>query len=227
MRGKLPKYGPFVVLLLASLLLLGSCKALDSLKLGRKGRVEREHSRARQEAWNRYYDSLRVAERQRIQDSCNRVIREREELRLSYEPPTEEVANSIADSILDYASTFIGVPYRYGANGPTEFDCSGFTLYVFRRFGYHLKRTAAGQVSDGWRTVDDPKELRRCDLVFFKSRRDPSRIGHVGVVVSHEPDSENFTFIHATVKLGVTVSSTAEKYYRDRYVTACRILPEL
>ena len=106
------------------------------------------------------------------------------------------------------------------------FDCSGFTLFVFKHFGYSLKRTVLGQLQDGWKEIDNPDELRRGDLVFYGARRNPQKLGHVAIVVDSYPEEHYFTFIHATVKLGVTISNSTEKYYRIRYLTACRILPE-
>ena len=40
------------------------------------------------------------------------------------------------NSLLSYARRFRGVPYRYGGMSPRGFDCSGFTSYVFKEFGY-------------------------------------------------------------------------------------------
>ncbi|MDP9183913.1 MAG: NlpC/P60 family protein, partial [Actinomycetota bacterium] len=40
--------------------------------------------------------------------------------------------------LMNEAARHKGQPYVYGAAGPTRFDCSGFTLYVFSRFGKRL-----------------------------------------------------------------------------------------
>jgi hypothetical protein len=48
----------------------------------------------------------------------------------------------------------------------------------------------------------------------------------VAIVVDNDLVNHRFTFIHATVNLGVTVSVSTEYYYAKRYITACRILPE-
>ena len=44
--------------------------------------------------------------------------------------------------IVDYARTFIGCKYVPGKAGPTEFDCSGFTKYVFVHFGITLPHSS-------------------------------------------------------------------------------------
>jgi hypothetical protein len=45
------------------------------------------------------------------------------------EPTTE------AQQIIAVAKKQLGDPWRYGANGPTAFDCSGLALYAFRKAG--------------------------------------------------------------------------------------------
>lgn len=186
-----------------------------------------------------YYDTLSLMEEIRILDSCEQVfLRERDSIHSldtvfsaeNYETTrslndTSFMSQALADSIIDYARRFMRVPYVPGGNGPDKFDCSGFTSFVFRHFGIKLSRTVNGQLDNGWMMILDPKQLRRGDLVFFGSRRVVNRLGHVAIVVDNDPDRHCFTFIHATVKLGVTISASTEKYYRLRYLTACRILP--
>ena len=186
-----------------------------------------------------YYDTLSLMEEMRILDSCEQVfLKERDSLyRMdtlfsvkNYEKTrslndTSFQSQALADSIIDYAKRFMRIPYHVGGNGPDKFDCSGFTSFVFRHFGIKLSRTVNGQLDNGWMMILDPKQLRRGDLVFFGSRRAVNRLGHVAIVVDNHPEKHQFTFIHATVKLGVTISTSTEKYYRLRYLTACRILP--
>ena len=66
----------------------------------------------------------------------------------------EMTAEELADKIIEYAATFLGTPYRYGANGPKRFDCTGYTRYVFKKFGItDLDRSARDQAHNG-REVD-------------------------------------------------------------------------
>lgn len=125
--------------------------------------------------------------------------------------------------ILDYASKFKGTRYLLGATGPNRFDCSGFTSYVFSKFGYRLQRTSREQANDG--KVIAKNELKPGDLVFFNGRRaGGSRIGHVGIVTSADNENETFEFIHASCSKGVTVSKSTEAYFDKRYVKACRVI---
>ncbi|WP_265442522.1 C40 family peptidase [Flexivirga meconopsidis] len=56
-----------------------------------------------------------------------------------------------------------GVPYRWGGNTPSGFDCSGFTSYVFARAGKSIPRTASQQAYATTR-VSNPQPG---DLVFW------------------------------------------------------------
>jgi cell wall-associated NlpC family hydrolase len=69
-----------------------------------------------------------------------------------------------------------GVPYRYGGSTPRGFDCSGFTMYVYRKVGVRLPHTATGQMHKARRI--SRSKARKGDLVFFRSG---SRAYHVGI----------------------------------------------
>lgn len=128
---------------------------------------------------------------------------------------------SRVQEILDYAYQFRGVPYRHGASSPRAFDCSGFTSYVFKRFGVSLDRSSGGQINDGKRVSRG--DLQPGDLVFFNGRAiSRTRIGHVGIVTQVNDDS-TFKFIHAA-RGGIKVSESTEKYYSRRYMGACRVV---
>jgi len=129
--------------------------------------------------------------------------------------------NSVVDQVIKYAYGFYGTPYRYGASSPRGFDCSGFTSYVFKRFGIHLDRSSRGQIHDGERVSRN--ELQPGDLVFFKGRSGRGGIGHVGIVTKVNND-KTFHFIHSACSKGVTESKNTESYYSRRYMGACRVL---
>ena len=100
--------------------------------------------------------------------------------------------------IVAYAKKFLGCKYVYGATGPSTFDCSGFTQYVYKHFGYTISRTSSAQRSDG-------KEVSRSniqlgDIVCFS--------GHVGIYVGDD------NFIHASHPGDVVkISSLSSSYY--------------
>lgn len=82
-----------------------------------------------------------------------------------------------AQKIIDWASEQRGKPYRYGAAGPSAYDCSGLVLYVFRHsISRSLSHNAAAQYSAA-------KHIRRTslrvgDLVFVVTS---GGISHVGI----------------------------------------------
>jgi len=89
-----------------------------------------------------------------------------------------------SDSIVAYASNFLGTPYQWGGNGPSTFDCSGFTSYVYTHFGVSLPRVSSDQQNTG--TAISRDQLQPGDLVFFGY---PAH--HVGIYVG------NGCYIHA------------------------------
>ncbi len=129
--------------------------------------------------------------------------------------------NNIVDQVINYAYRFRGTPYRYGAMSPRGFDCSGFTSYVFKRFGIELDRSSRGQIFDGVRVKKN--DLQPGDLVFFQGRSGRGGVGHVGIVTKVNEDN-TFHFIHSACSSGVTESKNTESYYSRRYVGACRVL---
>ncbi|GGX03614.1 glycoside hydrolase [Streptomyces malachitofuscus] len=89
---------------------------------------------------------------------------------------SEAAAASTATKALRVAASKKGAPYQWGAAGPHRFDCSGLTLYSFKKAGKKLPRTAAQQynttrhISAGSRKAGD--------LVFFHSG---GYVYHVGI----------------------------------------------
>lgn len=86
-----------------------------------------------------------------------------------------------ASGLISYAYQFLGKRYVLGATGPDAFDCSGFTQFVFRKFGYNLTRTTYTQVNQG--TYVSRDQLRPGDLVFTEGPA--SAPGHVGIYVGN------------------------------------------
>lgn len=122
------------------------------------------------------------------------------------DPPQPDSAELEAQ-ILEYAKQFLGVPYVYGGSTPKGFDCSGFTSYVYKHFGYSLNRSAAGQLSNG-RAVSR-EEMRPGDLILWKRSSSSKAATHVGIYVG------DGMYIHApqtgeVVKIA-QVTSTAKR----------------
>lgn len=128
-----------------------------------------------------------------------------------------EVQNaSKGQEIADYALQFLGYRYVYGGSSPSGFDCSGFTSYVYKHFGYSLYRSASDQLKNG--VAVSRGELQPGDLVLF--RKNTSRpASHVGIYIG------NNQFIHAsTSKVGVIISRMSDAYYTTGFVGGRRIV---
>lgn len=89
---------------------------------------------------------------------------------------SEAAAAASATKALKIAASKRGAPYQWGATGPRRFDCSGLTLYSFKKAGKKLPRTAAQQYNNT-RHIS-AKNRRAGDLVFFHSGRS---VYHVGI----------------------------------------------
>jgi LysM repeat protein len=128
---------------------------------------------------------------------------------------------STVDSVINYGKLFLNKPYRYGSSGADSFDCSGYTSFVYRNFGYNLEHSSAGQAAQ----FDAIKRnnLKAGDLVYFAGSRKSKRIGHVGIVVDSSADGK-FSFIHAASDRGITISSSEEPYYSSRFIKANRVI---
>lgn len=108
--------------------------------------------------------------------------------------------------VVAIAKRYIGAPYRWAAAGPDAFDCSGFTMYVYRQVGVSLPHSSRAQINCGARVPRS--KLKPGDLVFFGSP-----IHHVGIYVG------GGSYIHAPHS-GAHVRIDALD--RSDYAGACR-----
>lgn len=79
--------------------------------------------------------------------------------------------------IVREAARHVGARYRRGATGPSAFDCSGFTRYIYSLFGLALPHQSGAQ-SRVMRIIPTA-DKQPGDLVFF--RTSSGRIDHVGI----------------------------------------------
>ena len=134
--------------------------------------------------------------------------------------------SELADRIIEEARRHLGKPYRHAGNGPKVFDCTGFTKYVFDKFGYKLGRTVPAQAKDGREVLGNLSDLQKGDILIFGSRPNTRRMGHAGIFIGMDSTGTNFSFIHAAVKGGIQVNNLQETYYKQRFLGARRILPD-
>lgn len=89
-------------------------------------------------------------------------------------PPSN--SNVTGNTIINYAYKFLGTPYVWGGTTPSGFDCSGFTSYVYRQFGYNIGRTTYDQIYAGVPVAQS--DMKPGDLIFTSA-------GHVGFYVGN------------------------------------------
>lgn len=138
--------------------------------------------------------------------------------------PSSKTSTTLENDIIQYGRQYLGKPYRYAGKGPNGFDCSGYTSFIFRKFGYRLDPSSSGQDRQV-PTIGQRKDLRKGDLVFFEGNRKDGNVGHVGIVTEAFSNGQ-FKFIHSSTSNGVIISSSTEPYYASRYLRGGRVLEE-
>jgi peptidoglycan DL-endopeptidase CwlO len=107
------------------------------------------------------------------------------------------------------ARRYLGVPYVWGGESPSGFDCSGLVQYVYSRVGISVPRVTYAQWGAGPHV--SRSALRPGDLVFFHGR------GHVGIYLG------GGRFIHSP-HAGTTVRiDSMDGWYASSYDGAVRV----
>ena len=126
--------------------------------------------------------------------------------------------SSSVNKVISLAKSLFGKSYVWGAQGPSTFDCSGFTYYVFKNAAnITLPRVSQDQSTYG--TYVSKSNLKVGDLVFFDTNgANDGNVSHVGIYLG------NNQFIHASSSKGKVVISEMSSYYSGAYVNARRVL---
>lgn len=133
--------------------------------------------------------------------------------------------SSFQSDLVDFAKLHLGTRYRAGGKGPTSFDCSGFTSYVFRNFDISLSPASRLQGKEGKRVGLD--EIAVGDLMFFSGRRGGATVGHVGLVIDVNQDTGVIKFIHASSTQGVVIQTFPDGgYYSRHYLHSTRVIED-
>lgn len=129
------------------------------------------------------------------------------------------------EDVINFAYSFLGTPYVWGTKGPHTFDCSGFTSYVYRYFGFPITSASRWQVNEGVAVKDG--DIRPGDLMFFGGRSTPRSVGHVGMCIEVDKATKKIKFIHASTKRGVVINTYPDdSYYYKRFICARRIITD-
>lgn len=122
------------------------------------------------------------------------------------------------DKLISIAKKQLGDTYILGKSGPDSFDCSGLVYYCLRQVNVYTRRLNAAGLSKttSWTKVSDIDDVKRGDLLFFKSD-DSSTVGHVGIYIG------GGEMIDASSANGKVVRRSAKSsYWRRNFVVARR-----
>lgn len=114
--------------------------------------------------------------------------------------------------VISYALQYVGNKYQYGGSSLTKgTDCSGFTMSIYKKFGYNLQHNAYSQLKQT-KSVK-MKNIKPGDLIFYGASK--AGCSHVALYIG------NGKVVHAsTYETGITISD----YNYRKYVGVGRVL---
>lgn len=121
----------------------------------------------------------------------------------------ENVEITTREQIVEFAKTNLDTPYKWGAVGPNNFDCSGFVKYVFEN-NSDINLPRVSRDMSKYSTKKTIEELKVGDLLFFITSG--KSINHVGIYIG---DGD---FIHASsAKKKVVISTIKDGFYKKAF----------
>ncbi len=120
--------------------------------------------------------------------------------------------------IINTGDDYLGAPYHYSApvGNTSSFDCSSFTVTVFKEHGINLPRSSREQAKVG--QAVSKANLQKGDLLFYDTNYD-GNINHVSIYAG------NGKMLGAQSSTGVAFTDAFSRYYwGDRFVQARRVL---
>jgi len=139
----------------------------------------------------------------------------------SYNPRVERNTRELINNIEWSAKSFLGTRYVWGATGPTKFDCSGFTQWVYRDAGINIPRVSRDQAKVG--QYVSYNNLRKGDMIFFDTKKHKKGIvTHVGIYLG------NGNFIHASsaAKKVIVYNFNQKPFYKERFLWGRRVVQD-
>lgn len=152
--------------------------------------------------------------------TSSKVITKKAKAAKTSKTTTKSSTNTQADNIVAYANKFKGVSYKWGGTTKAGMDCSGLVFESFRANHIYLPRISRDMAKKG--TKISLKEVKKGDLLFFKTQNRRNAINHVGLVTDLKKGI--ITFIHSTTSKGVISSLLTETYWNKAFAEARRVL---
>jgi len=113
---------------------------------------------------------IALGAKEKLTEIKEKIKRDREEL---------EKSNK-AKALIEESEKYLSVPYLWGGESPTGFDCSGLMKYVFNRQGINIPRISQDQQSAA--ITISISEIKPGDLVFNKE----AKATHVGMYIGND-----------------------------------------
>jgi len=121
--------------------------------------------------------------------------------------------DALNNELYDFYNQWEGVKYKLGGESKKGIDCSAFIQKAFKeKFALEMPRSTLLQANIGKEVKKN--ELEIGDLVFFKT----GKTKHVGIYI------DNGKFMHASTKIGVTISDLDNEYFNKSYWKAQRVI---
>lgn len=125
--------------------------------------------------------------------------------------------NATTKKLFNEAEKHIGKRYVFGANGPSNFDCSSFVCWSFTHSGVkNMPRTTAYRIFTDYCNPVSPSEARAGDIIFFRGTYNSGTpISHVGIYAG------NGMMIHAGDPIQYTSINT--NYWKNHFYSFGRL----
>lgn len=134
-----------------------------------------------------------------------------------------EKNNISPDSLVNYAKSYLGKPYKWGSSNEKAFDCSGFVSFVFRHFNITTPHGAKDYYHLGSPVLID--SCKKGDIILFTGTNFSRKsVGHVGIVISNP--GEPLIFIHSSSSKshrGVVITDYKNSAYPKRFMGIRRL----
>lgn len=89
--------------------------------------------------------------------------------KITFPPTTYSSNEELRKALVENAMQYLGNKYVHGGNSlETGTDCSGFTMLLFKEYGYSISRTPAGQLEKAGRSIDY-SEIQPGDIICYTS----------------------------------------------------------
>ena len=149
-------------------------------------------------------------------DSLSKEIAIRKEIQELSQKLGIEIKDRDKLDLFRTAADWLGTRYRRGSMSRKGVDCSGFTNIVYNTVFEKKIPRVSYDIANNLEEELPLEDLAPGDLVFF-STLGRKRINHVGVYLG------DGSFVHASIKQGVIVSTLNEGYYQRTFKKAGKI----